>query len=57
MQTFTVIWEVEVEAETEMDACRKALEMQRDPNSGATIFRILLDPDTGEVELYDLSST
>lgn len=40
MKTFNVLWEIEIDAETKEEAAKKALEIQRDPNSTATIFII-----------------
>lgn len=38
MKTFNVLWEIEIDAETRKEAAKKALEIQRDPNSIATVF-------------------
>ena len=35
---FRVIWEIDVEAETPLEAARLAQAMQKDPNSGANYF-------------------
>ena len=37
---FTVVWEIQVEAETAIEAARQALAIQRDPNSTATVFEV-----------------
>jgi hypothetical protein len=38
--TYTVAWTIEVEAESYEDAARQALEIQRDPDSDATVFSV-----------------
>jgi hypothetical protein len=38
MTTYTVIWEIDVDADTHEDAAREALHIQRDPESIATVF-------------------
>jgi hypothetical protein len=40
MSEFTVIWSIDLEAEDYKDAAKKALEIQRDPNSMATVFKV-----------------
>ena len=37
---FRVGWHIDVDAETPQDAARKALKIQRDPNSIATVFHV-----------------
>lgn len=37
---FRVTWTIEVDAKTAMEAAQKALEIQRDPNSTATVFDV-----------------
>ena len=39
-KTFRVRWEIDIEATTPRDAAVKALEIQRDPESIATVFEI-----------------
>jgi hypothetical protein len=38
---FRVVWEIDVEAESPEGAAVKALEYQRDPESCATVFRVV----------------
>lgn len=40
MQPYHVTWEIDVEADTPMDAAGKALKIQRDPDSIATVFMV-----------------
>jgi hypothetical protein len=57
---FQVNWYIEVEADSHEDAARKAQAMQRDPDSTATVFEVVLkhtdkrwekkDIDLAEVE-------
>ena len=37
---YTVIWTIDLDADSPEDAARKALTIQRDPNSWATHFRV-----------------
>jgi hypothetical protein len=37
---YVVRWEIDIEADTAEDAARKALAIQRDPESIATIFEV-----------------
>ncbi len=56
MPTYRVMWEIDIETEFDSprEAADKALAIQRDPNSTATIFEVF-DPETGDVTQYDLS--
>lgn len=40
MTTYNIKWEIEIDAKTPEEAARKALEIQRDPASLATVFDI-----------------
>jgi hypothetical protein len=40
MAEYHVFWEIDVEAKNEKDAAKIALEIQRDPESIATVFRV-----------------
>lgn len=53
MNTYYVQWSIELDAESPEEAARKALEIQRDVNSIATIFNVCLadDPDMDFVEI------
>jgi hypothetical protein len=38
---YRVVWEIDIEdAKTPLEAAQKALEIQRDPNSAATVFQV-----------------
>lgn len=54
MQSYRVVWEIDLDAETPIDAARLALEIQRDPNSLATEFSVL-DAQHNQVQI-DLGS-
>jgi hypothetical protein len=41
MPSFHISWEIELNAADEVDAARKALAIQRDPNSIATVFDVI----------------
>ncbi len=53
MKTFTVSWLIDVGADTPEEAARKALEIQRDPQSLAVHFSVE-DRDTGKTYEIDL---
>lgn len=38
---YKVVWEMEIEASSPLKAAERALEIQRDPNSIATIFNVI----------------
>lgn len=39
-QYYLVKWEIEVDAESPVEAAKKALAIQRDPDSMATVFEV-----------------
>lgn len=40
MKSYLVTWEIDIDADTPEDAARKALAIQRDPASIATVFDV-----------------
>lgn len=53
MTTYLVTWDIHVEADSPEEAARRALEIQRDPTSTATVFIIndgTSDPITIDAE-------
>jgi len=40
MTTYRVVWEIDVFADSPKDAAQKALQIQRDPESIATCFKV-----------------
>lgn len=40
MKTYLVAWEIDIEAESPMEAAKRALEIQRDPQSTANQFYV-----------------
>lgn len=40
MKEYKVIWEMLIEAETPVDAAKRALEIHRDPESWANVFTV-----------------
>lgn len=48
-----VRWEIDVDARTAREAARKALEIQRDPGSIATVFDVQHNDKTVRVDLTD----
>lgn len=53
MTEFRAIWEIDIEAETPREAAEKALKLQRDVFSTATVF-IVRDQEDGEEYQIDL---
>jgi len=47
--SYKVIWEIEIHATSHLDAARKALAIQRDPNSIATVFDVTNAKDVRKV--------
>lgn len=41
MATYSVSWEIEIEADSPREAAQEALAIQRDPNSIATVFSVI----------------
>lgn len=52
MRTFRVTWEIDIEAESEIEAARKALAIQRRADSTANMFKV--EDDHGLVSEFDL---
>lgn len=51
MATYHVMWEIDIEADDAGAAAQQALEIQRDPNSTATVFEVRLHTDVFHVDL------
>jgi hypothetical protein len=51
---YLVTWQIEVDADSPRDAAKKALEIQRDPTSIATVFNVT-PADKLKFEEVDLS--
>ena len=47
MKTYNLKWEIDIEAETPEEAVQRALEIQRDSQSIATVFEVFEKTDTG----------
>lgn len=54
MPTFYIEWRIDIEAEDALAAARKALTIQRDPSSIATVFYVY-QQDTCTMERLDLT--
>jgi hypothetical protein len=54
MKTYRVRWEIDLEADSCLEAAERALEIQRNPDSIATVFDVE-DPDTGAQKQVDPS--
>ncbi len=53
MADYYLEWRIELEADSPEDAARKALAIQRDPESIATVFHVIAD--NGEDTVIDLT--
>ena len=52
MQKYRVIWKIDLENETALGAALEALEIQRDPDSIATVFNVV--PEDSDMQIIDL---
>jgi len=50
--SYRVTWEIDIEADSSRDAAKKAQEIQLDPASTATVFRV--ERPDGSVAMFDL---
>lgn len=51
MPTYRVIWEIDIDAETPAEAAQKALKIQRKPDSWATVFQVIGEDETVQVDV------
>jgi hypothetical protein len=57
MPSFHVVWEVDVEADTPLEAAREASSMMTDPESTAVVFSVTgpdAAADTVTIDFHDL---
>jgi hypothetical protein len=54
MKKYFIIWEIDIEAENAVEACRQALDIQRDKESMATVFSVF-EEDSTDMTYVDLS--
>lgn len=52
-KTYKVIWEIDVEARSYVEAAKEALKIQRDPDSTATFFEVI-EHGSGDSETVDV---
>jgi len=52
---YLVKWEIEIDADSPREAAQKALAIQRDPNSIATVFAVENRANEWESETFDLN--
>lgn len=52
MNSYSVVWAIDIDAESPEEAAQKALQYQRDPNSTATVFNVE-NVETGEQSTID----
>lgn len=53
MKNYLVVWEIEVDAETPLEAAQKALAIQRAPESTATVFQVWDDGELTNIDMED----
>ncbi len=53
MGTYHVTWEIDVDADSPLEAARQARELQR-PGSSANVFDVLEHDSEGDIERFDL---
>lgn len=56
MSTYLVQWEIDISAGTPEEAARRALEIQRDPNSIATVFNVWGENGEETVDITELDA-
>lgn len=56
MNSYTVVWRIDILAKTAEDAARQALDIQRDPFSFATVFEVSEFGWPGDVECIDVDA-
>lgn len=54
MAIYLVTWEIDIDAETPLEAARIALEIQRDKDSTATVFDVTNHHDSDDRTCVDL---
>lgn len=52
MSMYRVIWEIDIDADTPLEAAQIALNAQRDPHSRATVFAVY--DSKGDLHMVDL---
>ncbi|MFE0704956.1 hypothetical protein [Streptomyces sp. NPDC058872] len=57
MNSYLVTWEIDIEADAPEEAARKALGIQRDPHSTATVFGVHSDGRYTEVDTAAVEHT
>jgi len=53
-KSYTVIWEIDIFAKTPEAAVKEALEIQRDPDSAATVFKVYNNDDEYLIDVEEL---
>ena len=51
MKTYHVTWEINIDAESERDAAERALAIQRDAASEATVFDVIVEDGANTVRV------
>ena len=50
-KTYRVVWEIDIDADTPLEAAKEAISIQRDTGSTATYFYVVYSPE-GHVSAY-----
>jgi len=53
MKSYHVMWEIDIEADSHIEAAQEALQIHRDPESIATVFQVT-ESDTTDIQEIDL---
>lgn len=53
MPTYLVTWEIDIDADSPREAAEKALAIQRNPESTATVFQVLEQDTENDTETID----
>lgn len=56
MARFFVTWEIDVEAESPLDAARQAFAIMQKPGTSANCFKVFADDDSGDFVPVDLEN-
>ncbi|MHC4463632.1 MAG: hypothetical protein ACYS30_19710 [Planctomycetota bacterium] len=58
MQTYHVVWKIDVGADSPENAAAKALEIQRNPSSTATVFDVIDENDNSQtIDFLELAES
>jgi len=53
-KTYRVVWEIDIDADTPLEAAKEALSIQRDKGSEATYFYVVDSPESNVCDYSDM---